>query len=203
MNSIINNTSLLSDILFNNECIKFDISDIYTRYYEYRNIFKELINIEKNDKIGFDENNIIYLNKNSKFQHIIRWYYSQDRQNTRNKLSEILDEYKIFNDMIIFSIYNKNTNVNEIQSIDLRDKLVSLNKIIIDGLEILYNTYHNISEETCNIIKKYIDIMKKSNQNIINNNSNTNSNINKINSVNKINPLLRDKNVLENLQYRI
>lgn len=127
-----------------------DFTSIKKNFEIFHKKLNEIQNIEKNDKIGFDSNDCVYVIKESKIQPIIRWFYNQSRENTINTLKMITDEYVKLLHMIQFcDLYIRNMN-------EYSDKINYFNENILSGLENLYQTYSN-DQKTQSIIKEIIE----------------------------------------------
>ena len=127
--------------------------------YEFFTIFfKDLLIIEKNDKIGIIMNNnndyyekinfTLYIDKYNFHQSIRRWYYNQKREDIFNKLDILFNEYQQYIYMVKKdNIYNA-----------LCYNIIELNKKLIIKLELLKTTYNDMNIDIH--IDNYIDILK-------------------------------------------
>lgn len=127
--------------------------------YEFFTIFfKDLLILEKNDKIGIIMNNnndyyekinfTLYIDKYNFHQSIRRWYNNQKREDIFNKLNILFNEYQQYIYMVKKdNIYNT-----------LCYNIIELNKKLIIKLELLKTTYNDINVDI--YIDNYIDILK-------------------------------------------
>ena len=140
-----------------------DFKSIETTFNKLHNKLEQLQFVEVNDKIGFDDNEILYVTKYNSYQHVLRWYYNQSRYTTINKLNDIITEYTKLLQMIRISFSHMKSFNND--SIGITDKIRKFNKKILYGLNNLHKTY--IDDENygklikdclntiCNFEKKY------------------------------------------------
>jgi len=145
----------------------FDIMDMNKHFNIFKKKLDILTKLEIGDKIGFDNNNDMYINHKSFFQPLIRSYYAQNRKNTIQHLNTIIKEYNIFLEMVYNSIKTKDICtllITKTNYIKLYKKTILLNNNIIIGLRKLVKTYEN-HNEICNcieqIIKDLVDYKKK------------------------------------------
>jgi ferritin len=116
-----------------------DFKSVESNFNKFKIKMAHVEFIEENDKIGFDENDILYINKQSTLQPIIRWLYSQNREGSINKLSEIFSEYSKLLQMIKISMVHSKNNTDEL--VDLVNDISVFNKKMLSGLDNLYKTY--------------------------------------------------------------
>ncbi len=132
-----------------------DLKSIETNFNIFKCKFENIEFIQENDKIGFDENEILYINKQGTLQPIIRWFYSQNRENSINKLSENFLEYSKLLQMIKSIIYSRK---NSDELIELSENIITFNKRIMKGLDNLYKTYR-IDYNYGKLIKDMIKVL--------------------------------------------
>lgn len=128
----------MKDIIPSNK-FSFDLQDMEQKFNTFKEKCKLIVFIEKNDKIGFDENDNIYIDKYNSFQCIKRWYYNQNRNMTKQKLKLLFDDYDIFLKMIELALKSPNGQ----DYISLSISVIKMNKNIIQGLGQLKKTYEN------------------------------------------------------------
>lgn len=120
-----------------------------TNYNELKNIC--LLN--NNDKLVFDNNGNISIDKYDFSQFIRRWYNNQHRDLIYKYLPLKFNNYFIFLKSII-EFLNKNTNLNNYNLFKkFIFKIIDFNKLLIDGLSKLINTYYNDNKLTL-LLKK-------------------------------------------------
>lgn len=139
---------MLSNIIKNNmkdilPCskISFDMKDMTTKFKYFKQRMRMVVFIEPYDKIGFNEQEEIYIDKYNSFQCIKRWYYNQNRDITKEKLKLLFDDYDIFLKMIELSL----KSTDGFNYISIAYSVISLNRNIITGLNNLKKTYENCS----------------------------------------------------------
>lgn len=128
---------------------------------EFKNKFKNFIDISLNDKIYFDDNNIIQIDKSSYIQSFKRWYYSNNRNNTINKVIEDIEEIFIFKNMIQEIILQNYIHL-KLDLICLIFEINNLLKNINESLHILSQTY----KDDYTILSKIMNLEKKISINI-------------------------------------
>lgn len=110
-----------------------------TNYNELKNI--SLLN--NNDKLIFDNYGNISIDKYDFSQFIRRWYNNQHRDLIYKYLPLKFNNYSIFLKNII-EFLNKNTNLNNYNLFkQFIFKIIDFNKLLIEGLTKLINTYNN------------------------------------------------------------
>ncbi len=162
-------------LLKNNISIKTSLNyeeHIYKKiYFYFYELFKPLLNLEKNDKLGIIEYintinyNINYVNthlinykfciyKKNIFQPILRWINKQNRVNTFAKLDIVFEEYYIIIKKLKILRKEYNNNFEQIYY-----TFNYLNSLLLNKINILINSYRNdnlIIEYT----NKYINYLK-------------------------------------------
>jgi hypothetical protein len=128
---------------------------------EFKDKFKNFIDISLNDKIYFDDNNIIQIDKSSYIQSFKRWYYSNNRNNTINKVIEDIEEIFIFKNMIQEIILQNYIHL-KLDLICLIFEINNLLRNINESLHILSQTY----KDDYKILTKLINLKKKISINI-------------------------------------
>ena len=138
--------------------IKNEKNNLESKYNFFTLFFKDLLLIEKNDKIGIIMNNnndifekinfILYLDKYNFYQSIRRWYNKQKREEIFDKLDILFKEYEQF----ILSL--KHVYIYH----SLYSSITELNKKLIIKLELLKNTYNDINIDEH--IDNYIIMLK-------------------------------------------
>jgi hypothetical protein len=139
--------------------IKNEKNVLESKYNFFTLFFKDLLLIEKNDKIGIimnnNNNNIfekinftLYLDKYNFYQSIRRWYNKQKREEIFDKLDILFKEYEqfILNLKHVYMHYALYLNI------------IELNKKLIIKLELLKNTYNDINID--DHIDNYIIMLK-------------------------------------------
>jgi hypothetical protein len=128
---------------------------------EFKDKFKNFIDISLNDKIYFDDNNIIQIDKSSYIQSFKRWYYSNNRNNTINKVIEDIEQIFIFKNMIQEIILQNYIHL-KLDLICLIFEINNLLRNINESLHILSQTY----KDDYKILTKLINLKKKISINI-------------------------------------
>lgn len=154
-NEIFNDSKKMKDHYNNlyNETIQRKYKKIYEDYSKfiekYNSIFitnyNELKNISllsNNDKLVFDNYGNISIDKYDFSQFIRRWYNNQHRDLIYKYLPLKFNNYSIFLKNII-DFLNKNTNLNNYNLFkQFIFKIIDFNKLLIEGLTKLINTYN-------------------------------------------------------------
>lgn len=162
LESISNNNLMYKDT--NNYNIKkylINILSLKKTLDEFKDKFKNFIDISLNDKIYFDDNNIIQIDKSSYIQSFKRWYYSNNRNNTINKVIEDIEEIFIFKNMIQEIILQNYIHL-KLDLICLIFEINNLLRNINESLHILSQTY----KDDYTILTKLINLKKKISINI-------------------------------------
>jgi hypothetical protein len=133
-----------------------DILSLKKTLDEFKNKFKNLIDISLNDKIYFDDSNVVQIDKSSYIQSLKRWYYSNNRNNTINKMTENVEEIFIFKNMIQEFILQNYIHL-KLDLICIIFEINSLLNNIYNSLNILSQTYKN----DYNILSKIKNLEKK------------------------------------------
>lgn len=139
----------------------FDIDDMKKTYNDFYDKLKALKDIKEGDKISFDIENRIYIDRASSLQCVKRWYYGETREVTYDKLSFLYDEYNKFLMMVLRSLYNQKKQ----HFFSLADTVYLLNKDMVEGLNTLRRTYvkditkDGLSRETHPSTHKLIELM--------------------------------------------
>jgi len=143
----------IENIVINNNLIRFNnkenkmvdnliLKELNKKFVHFNDIFKNFTYLEENDKIIFDEDNNVIIDKYSYFQCFKRWYNGYNSQIMREKFNKIFINYKDF----IRLIQIKLNSYKNIKYIDLCLKVLDLNKKIKKGLIVLIETYKNNKE---------------------------------------------------------
>jgi hypothetical protein len=105
----------------------------------FRSKLDNLEFVEENDKIGFDKEGILYIDKKRITQSLTRWLYGQTRENSIIKLQELLNEYNI----LLRFVRIKLSDIRDIYTelLNLSDDIVEFNTKIISGISNLMKTY--------------------------------------------------------------
>lgn len=135
-----------------------DFQSVQVNFNSFQTKLEKLEFVEVNDKIGFDQEEILYINKQGTLQPIIRWLYNENRENTINKLHDLFTEYSKLLQMI--RITTNYTKRNQDKFCNLSNEIKNFNKKICCGLNNLYETY-NDDDMYCNMIKEMIIIISK------------------------------------------
>jgi len=137
-----------NNIKFNN--IKFNYVEMKTTFTGFESKFKEFMDITSGDKIAFDTRKNLYLNKKGSFQSIVRWYQSQNREESYTKMKELMTDYIAFVQMVATAIKGTNSIImlgigNNI--IDLPKNVNQLNKKLEQCLKHLAYSYENSKDK--------------------------------------------------------
>ena len=111
---------------------QYDYSNMIKTFESFREYFTALRSLQVGDKIGYDENNNLYIDRSGYRQGIIRWYYKQSRTGAIDKLKSKIDEYILFI-RFIDNVYGETIDENH----------RSLVRSIIKNITILHNTITN------------------------------------------------------------
>lgn len=127
------------DYILNNQIMKnYNIEELEKIFKNFKEILEGLKDVEINDKISFDENNKIYVDKGHSLQFVKRWYYGENRDKTYNILNEQLTNYDNFLSIISYILYSyRRTTRHE----NLYIEVLNFNEKIVKGLKNLYKTY--------------------------------------------------------------
>jgi hypothetical protein len=140
----------------------FDLEDMKKNVLIFKDKLNALTLINEGDKISFDNDNIIYIDRNHTLQCIKRWYYNENRNNTYEKLSIIFDDYNKFLLMINRSLYNQ----QNLEFFTIADDVYLFNKNVIKGLYNLKKTYENkeyYDMKLAELIEAIIQYVKQNN----------------------------------------
>lgn len=120
----------------------FDLEDMKKTFSSFKDKMTALTQLQENDKLSFDNNNKIYIDRGHYLQSFKRWYYGESRDVTHDKLSIIFNDYNKYLMMVNRSLYNQ----PNYSFYDLADNVYLFNKDLIKGLNNLKNTYNNVKE---------------------------------------------------------
>tara|TARA_B110000008_G_C16807155_1_gene499175 strand:+ start:317 stop:892 length:576 start_codon:yes stop_codon:yes gene_type:complete len=145
---------------------------------EFQNIFKNLLEIKPDNKLGKNNNNKYELYSSYVGSSWVRWWYDENREKTQQYLETDFTNYMKFLDELVYNLENDTLNLYTV----FRNDVVSYNRQLIESLYILKETYQNGRGDTKQIIAKVdsiiltlIDFKDKSNK-IISKNKNKASN---------------------------
>lgn len=144
-----NKAGILTMQLFQNNRVVYDFNDMVLNFTNFTTSLGILKDLEVGDKLGVNEKDKLYIDKNSRFQHIRRWYYNQDRDKSMLHLTNLMSEYFILIEMIISSIRNTNKlmlRINGDNFINFLIKVIELNNKCCEGLKVLCKTYEHDEE---------------------------------------------------------
>jgi len=146
---------------------------------EFQNIFKKLLEIKPDNKIGKNKDDNKYeLYSSYVGSSWVRWWYDENREKTQQYLETDFTNYMKFLDELVYNLENDTLNLYTI----FRNEVIDYNRKLIESLYILKETYQKGRGDTKKIIAKIdsiiltlIDFKDKSNK-IISNNKNKASN---------------------------
>jgi len=133
------------------------LENIIEKFDEYNIKLGQLQFLEKYDKIAFDKDGNLYINKYTTYQPLLRWIFNQNRENCMNNIRNEFINYSGLLDGIL--IYMCFPDFHRDEFVDIRYRVVNFNKKLLHGLDILLKTYYNN--------QKYRDIIKDIQYNLI------------------------------------
>jgi hypothetical protein len=146
---------------------------------EFQNIFKKLLEIKTDQKIGKNNDDANYELYSSFYgSSWIRWWYDENRDKTQQYLDKDFSNYMKFLDELVYNLEKDSLNLYTV----FRNNVISYNRKLIESLYILKETYQNGRGDTKKIIAKIdsiiltlIDFKDKSNKIIAKNKNNASS----------------------------
>ena len=130
---------------------KYDYGEVVNRFDKFYNTFKPLTELNTGDKLGYDNEDNIYIDKQSMIQGFQRWYYNQKRGEVFGRFESQIKEYVLF----IRYVDQVYTNTIRVQDVTLLRALClridSLTKILIESMSYLLITYKN-DESICKLL---------------------------------------------------
>lgn len=145
------------NIILNMKHIVFDLEDMKLTFEKFKYKLFDLQHIEPGDKISFDVDLKVYLDKGNILQSVKRWYYGENRDITYQHLSSLFEDYEKYLKMVIKSIFNPNVNTNYYNH---AKTINEYNMALISGLVHLRNTYQQLDcEKVYSKVKQIIDMM--------------------------------------------
>ena len=137
-----------------NKRYSYDYEKLATSFEGFRKKLGILENLKSGDKIGFDEQNEIYISVNNYIQGLSRWYYSQKREDVFRKLDEQLQEYLLYL-RYVDDVYTNTTNIQNASIVkELILRISKLSTSIINALDVLRATYKDDVE----VVKKIMSL---------------------------------------------
>ena len=125
----------------NREQYNYDYKKLVKSFEGFREKLGVFGNLNKGDKIGFGENDVIYIDTSSYIQGLTRWYYKQNRDVVMMKIDSIVQEYLLYL-RYVDSVYTNTRNIQHASIVKNLIKSISeLSNKIIGGLDILRETY--------------------------------------------------------------
>jgi hypothetical protein len=115
-----------------------DTANMISNFTVFKLKLAGLADVSLNDKIYFDNNDHIVVDKYDSIQFIRRWAFGINRVNTLTKLRELFDEYSKLTDMILFSMSTKHIKLANMHLFDMVRKFSAK---IYDGILNLLQTY--------------------------------------------------------------
>lgn len=144
----------------------------------FQNIFKNLLEIKPDNKIGKNNDNKYELYTSFYGSSWVRWWYDENRDKTQQYLDTDFSNYMKFLDEIIYNLEKDTLNLYTL----FRNDVISYNRKLIESLYILKETYQNGRGDTNSIIAKIdsiiltlIDFKEKSSKIISKNKNNASS----------------------------
>lgn len=126
------------------EFVKYDsnINSINIKFNNYKEKLEDICNIEIYDKLGYYYDNKFYINKNQRFQPIMRWLYGNNRNNSINTLYLIFKDYNLLltNIELCFRKY-KHDNEMYSKLIEISNEVIDFNTKLKYGIHNLKLTY--------------------------------------------------------------
>jgi len=144
----------------------------------FQNIFKNLLEIKPDNKIGKNNDNKYELYTSFYGSSWVRWWYDENRDKTQQYLDTDFSNYMKFLDEIIYNLEKDTLNLYTM----FRNDVISYNRKLIESLYILKETYQNGRGDKNSIIAKIdsiiltlIDFKEKSSKIISKNKNNASS----------------------------
>jgi hypothetical protein len=117
-----------------------DYKSINNTLEKFKIQFNNFFDLSYNDKISFDSSDIIHIDKYDYTQFMKRWYYSNNRHNTIEKLEECIQELFTFNKMLKYcKVYGY--NVSSFILLNIINDYCNIMRKIKKSLIILQKTY--------------------------------------------------------------
>lgn len=117
----------------------YDIQDMKSNLVSFKEKLNDITLLEKGDKISFDDQDKLYIDKHHSLQSVKRWYYGMNRENTYEKMTSLFEDYNTFMLMVLKSLQTKNNT----EYLQIADELKVFNRDIGKGLLNLKDTYAN------------------------------------------------------------
>tara|TARA_B100001029_G_scaffold176401_1_gene179277 strand:+ start:2484 stop:3059 length:576 start_codon:yes stop_codon:yes gene_type:complete len=146
---------------------------------EFQNIFKKLLEIQRDQKIGKNKDDDNYELYSSFYgSSWVRWWYDENREKTQQYLDKDFSNYMKFLNELIYNLEKDSLNLYTV----FRNDVIAYNRKLIESLYVLKETYQNGRGDTKKIIAKIdsiiltlIDFKDNSNKIIAKNKSNASS----------------------------
>lgn len=180
-NDIYKYSSIYLDLYFNGNIIyeyisrmkyhHFDKKQILTDFEMHKERLLAITMLQENDKISFDDEYKIYIDRGHSLQFIKRWYYGENKEKTIKYLALVMGQYIDYIDKTSRLTYFRES----IKTYgEFMNQLIIFNEELINGLVNLYKTYEQIQGLDDVAEKKLIELLTliKTNNNdifIINN----------------------------------
>lgn len=135
------------------------------RFTHLKSQLTEVTLLELNDKLGFDEQGNMFIDKNDTMQCIRRWYFNQNRNLLLQYLPQKLDTLIKFVDIMLGKLNNQ-YNFYLFRMIGLG--LINFTEGILQGLQCLDTTYtkdtniHTLLDKYSIILEEKLNDLKQS-----------------------------------------
>lgn len=117
----------------------YDLEDMKANMVSFKEKLNDITLLEKGDKLSFDEQDKLYIDKFHSLQSVKRWYYGMNRENTCTKLASLFEDYNTFLLMVLRSLQSKNNH----EYLNIADQVKVFNRDMSKGLLYLKETYAN------------------------------------------------------------
>ena len=117
----------------------YDLTDKLTMYQAQIGNIQYL---KISDKIGFDEEGNLYINKGWSGQGIMRWYYNQNREKSLEKTLDVFELYHAFVRTFLEQMSNPPSYQKGYDEyVDFAELIQEFNSKLVGGFDILIETY--------------------------------------------------------------
>ena len=130
---------------------KYDYEEVVNRFDSFYNMFKPLSGLNNGDKLGYDNEDNIYIDKQSMFQGFQRWYYNQKRVDVFGRFESQVNDFILFI-RYVDQVYTNTIRLNDVTI--LRALCLRINKLttlLIESMSNLIGTYKD-DEVTCKLL---------------------------------------------------
>lgn len=152
---------MISSIVKNSPIMKNHLNEknfpiqLKKKFYKLRIKMKNIKELKKNEKLGKDNEGNYFIFQNRYLQQTIRWWYGENREETKKYLDDDFTSYMKFLDEVCYYLEKDVLGVYMKFGEQIRD----YNNELMKGLYILKKTYENSSGEKDEIIAKIDSII--------------------------------------------